>query len=87
MLGNAKPNAELYRNCITALHGSPYGRRLVKIQVMVAEMLFSTACEKKRLLAIRRTDLENYTDINAKAIDKWVEKGWEWSIPVTHEPR
>ena len=29
--------------------------------------------------------MENYTDINAKAIDKWVEKGWEWSIPVTHE--
>ena len=29
--------------------------------------------------------MDNYTDINAKAIDKWVEKGWEWSIPVTHE--
>jgi SAM-dependent methyltransferase len=29
--------------------------------------------------------LDNYTDINAKAIDKLVENGWEWSIPVTHE--
>ena len=29
--------------------------------------------------------MDNYTDINAKAVDKWVEKGWEWSIPITHE--
>lgn len=26
-----------------------------------------------------------YQDINAKTIDRWVEGGWEWSIPVTHE--
>ena len=24
--------------------------------------------------------IENYTDINAKAIDAWVENGWEWSV-------
>jgi SAM-dependent methyltransferase len=27
----------------------------------------------------------NYTELNSKAIDKWVEKGWEWSIPISHE--
>lgn len=26
-----------------------------------------------------------YTDINSKIIDGWVDAGWEWSIPVTHE--
>lgn len=29
--------------------------------------------------------MENYTDINAKAINKWVEQGWEWGIPITRE--
>jgi len=29
--------------------------------------------------------LNNYADINAKAIDRWVEQGWEWSIPISHE--
>jgi predicted acetyltransferase/predicted SAM-dependent methyltransferase len=28
---------------------------------------------------------DNYTDINARAIDKWVDNGWEWSVPITHE--
>ncbi len=28
---------------------------------------------------------ENYRDINSKTIDKWVEEGWEWGIPVSHE--
>ncbi|MCL2321954.1 MAG: class I SAM-dependent methyltransferase [Oscillospiraceae bacterium] len=28
---------------------------------------------------------EDYTDINAKTIDKWVEGGWEWGIPISHE--
>ena len=28
---------------------------------------------------------ERYTDINAKAFDQWVENGWEWGIPITHE--
>jgi SAM-dependent methyltransferase len=27
----------------------------------------------------------NYTDINAKTIDRWIEEGWEWGIPITHE--
>jgi len=27
----------------------------------------------------------NYQDINAKTIDRWVEEGWEWGIPITHE--
>ena len=28
---------------------------------------------------------ENYTDSNARTIDRWVDKGWEWGIPVSHE--
>ena len=27
----------------------------------------------------------DYTDVNARTIDKWVEAGWEWSVPVTRE--
>ena len=27
----------------------------------------------------------NYTEINSKAIDQWVENGWEWSVPISHE--
>ena len=26
-----------------------------------------------------------YQEINAKTIDEWVEDGWEWGIPVSHE--
>lgn len=26
-----------------------------------------------------------YQDINAKVIDRWVEEGWEWGIPITHK--
>ncbi len=28
---------------------------------------------------------ENYTDINSRAIDGWVDDGWEWGRPITHE--
>jgi len=28
---------------------------------------------------------ENYTDVNARVIDKWVEDGWVWSIPVSEK--
>ncbi|MCI9190318.1 MAG: class I SAM-dependent methyltransferase [Lachnospiraceae bacterium] len=27
----------------------------------------------------------NYTEINAQTIDKWIEEGWEWGIPISHE--
>ena len=27
----------------------------------------------------------DYQDINAKTIDSWVENGWEWGKPVSHE--
>jgi hypothetical protein len=27
----------------------------------------------------------NFTEINAKEIDRWVEEGWEWGIPITSE--
>ena len=26
----------------------------------------------------------NYQDENARTIDRWVEEGWEWGVPVTH---
>ncbi len=28
---------------------------------------------------------EKYTDINSKVFDKWVEEGWEWGQPISHE--
>ena len=27
----------------------------------------------------------DYQDINAETIDRWVENGWEWSRPISHE--
>ena len=27
----------------------------------------------------------DYTDINASTIDRWIEEGWEWGIPISHE--
>ena len=27
----------------------------------------------------------NYTDINAKTVDGWVQNGWEWGKPISHE--
>ena len=27
----------------------------------------------------------DYQDINAQTIDKWVEEGWTWGKPITHE--
>ena len=27
----------------------------------------------------------NYTEINSKTIDRWVEEGWEWGKPIDHE--
>jgi SAM-dependent methyltransferase len=39
-------------------------------------------CESKNL---GEALLMDYTDINADTIDRWVEKGWEWGRPITHE--
>lgn len=27
----------------------------------------------------------NYQDINSKTIDRWVEQGWQWGKPISHE--
>lgn len=27
----------------------------------------------------------NYRELNAETIDRWVEEGWEWGIPIDHE--
>ncbi|MDR1542319.1 MAG: GNAT family N-acetyltransferase [Clostridiales bacterium] len=41
------------------------------------------------LLRCKRSDesgvMDSYTDLNAKIIDSWVDKGWEWSVPLSHE--
>jgi SAM-dependent methyltransferase len=29
--------------------------------------------------------MESYTEKNSKAIDMWVDEGWEWGQPVSHE--
>jgi SAM-dependent methyltransferase len=29
--------------------------------------------------------MNNYTDINARTIDKWADDGWEWGVPIAHE--
>ena len=29
--------------------------------------------------------MNNYQDINAKTIDRWVDEGWKWGKPITHE--
>ena len=29
--------------------------------------------------------MNNYTDLNAKAVDKWVADGWIWGTPITSE--
>ena len=28
---------------------------------------------------------ETYTEINAQTFDQWVEEGWEWGQPISHE--
>jgi SAM-dependent methyltransferase len=30
-------------------------------------------------------DRDDYTGINARTIDRWVAKGWEWGQPISHE--
>jgi SAM-dependent methyltransferase len=30
-------------------------------------------------------DTRSYTDINAQTVDGWVQKGWEWGIPISPE--
>lgn len=29
--------------------------------------------------------MAEYQDINAATIDRWIEEGWEWGIPISHE--
>jgi hypothetical protein len=30
-------------------------------------------------------DTSNYTEINSQTIDRWIEEGWKWGIPITPE--
>jgi SAM-dependent methyltransferase len=34
---------------------------------------------------MNESNKKNYTEINSKAIDAWVEDGWEWGVPISHE--
>lgn len=27
----------------------------------------------------------DYQDLNAATIDRWIEEGWEWGVPISHE--
>lgn len=36
-------------------------------------------------IAINEVNMTEYTEINSKTIDRWVDEGWEWGIPVSHE--
>ncbi len=29
--------------------------------------------------------MKEYTEVNARTVDRWVENGWEWGTPVSHE--
>lgn len=29
--------------------------------------------------------MKSYQDINSETIDKWIEEGWLWGIPISHE--
>jgi len=29
--------------------------------------------------------MKEYVEINSKTVDKWIEEGWEWGQPITHE--
>ena len=29
--------------------------------------------------------MKSYQEINKDTIDKWIEEGWEWGKPVSHE--
>ena len=33
----------------------------------------------------RMENIMNYQDINAQTIDRWIEEGWEWGKPISHE--
>lgn len=28
---------------------------------------------------------ENYQELNSKTIDRWIDEGWEWGIPIDHQ--
>ncbi len=28
---------------------------------------------------------ESYTDLNARIIDQWIDDGWQWGTPISHE--
>lgn len=27
----------------------------------------------------------DYSEINAQTIDRWIQDGWEWGVPITHQ--
>ena len=30
-------------------------------------------------------EMKNYQDINAETIDRWIDQGWKWGQPISHE--
>ena len=45
--------------------------RLIRLQMRLAVLFLVNNME--------------YQDINAKTIDRWIEEGWEWGIPIDHQ--
>lgn len=55
-------------------------------------ILFFSLLFKKRHAMMKQQNhlgggifLEHYAEINARTIDRWVQEGWEWGKPVSHE--
>ena len=44
-------------------------------------MIRSRGLQKEK----EEVDPMNYTDVNADTIDRWVDKGWDWGVPISHE--
>lgn len=40
---------------------------------------------RERADGVSAIDRSNYTDINVSTIDGWIEEGWEWGTPISHE--
>lgn len=57
---------------------------MVKRKEIITALLLG---KEKHLRNIKRgcKMKDKYTDFNSQTIDKWVEEGWEWGKPISHE--
>ena len=45
----------------------------------------SVITDERKTGSMTTDQKEAYQDVNSKAVDRWVENGWEWGMPITHE--